>query len=911
MPLIRILARLFNIAALLLLGSLVLAHLGFFAIRATHLLEYPFPLDYGEGPLLAQVNLLRAGLPIWQLYGDPAAAPYTVVNYPPIYHGITWLIGLATVPLIGDGPHGILLAGRIVSLLAGLLCVPAIVMLAQPAVSIQHSAFSSSVDQESGVRSQESEDTPSPHQQSAISKPPVTQSHITIVLVALALLGIPIMREWSSVMRVDLLGVCLGLWGLVIISRRVGTWQILWAAPVLALALLTKPSLVAAPAAAVIWLLFRDWRRAIVLGGLIGGIGGLAIGVLQLASRGWFWVHVVSANANPWDFDLAHGFWRDQIVLMQPLLVAVVLMIGAGVLFKPRIALLLPGYYTLFGLMTAFGVGKLGAYSNYFLEAYAGLFWLVAAGMAGVRSQESGVRSQNTEPRTKNQEPNTLNKGTRQQGNKKLVFRGQGAGVRSQGAAPHKQSNTSALLRSMNRPIATLLPSMLLMLTALALTRYYPLWSEEYLLPAGIIEGRNPVRNSFGGNGIWQDLQREQIILNARATINRALAEPIRAANGPIFTDIPGVAAQLAVTSREQVFEQRMLFDIGLWDQRPLLRDMASGRVPLIVLDYLGNWLTPAQISIITHRYAQDLSIGTYSIYRPIDPGPRRDLDLVFPHGLHATGIHLAQPGDGGRTYGPGETLAITLEWQQTATDIRGTPDVVLQLADRTGRVLFETTRPLLYGVLAPNDWSNDELQHVQPLSLPAELPDGSYRLMLTLRANGQDLAIARDLSTLVVAERGGRILGEQGYYVPKPFFAEWERLGGYGGPGDPVMPAVPFAGFVQQCFKTTCLRLANGQIERLPAGELTWMADAGLPRIAEAPPEGQLSPAFQQLYDQSGGAATLGPVLGVEMKRFGDIVQYTRYARLERPLAGGPARLGNVGEDVLRLPGGTPYLWP
>jgi hypothetical protein len=452
---------------------------------------------------------------------------------------------------------------------------------------------------------------------------------------------------------------------------------------------------------------------------------------------------------------------------------------------------------------------------------------------------------------------------------------------------------------------------MLLILTALALTRYYPLWSEEYLLAAGIIEGRNPVRISIGGNGVWQDLQREQVILNARANINRVMAEPIRAANGPIFTDIPGVAAQLGIVSREQVFEQRMLFDIGLWDQRPLLRDMAAGRVPLIVLDYLGNWLTPAQISMITHRYAQDLSIGTYSIYRPIDSGPRQDLDLDFPHGLRTTGVHLTQPGDGGSSYSPGETVAVTLEWRQTATDMHAAPDVVLQLTDRTGRPLFETIRPLLYGALAPADWGDGEIQHLQPLSLPPELPPGAYRLALTMRVNGLDLAAPRDLGVLTVAESGGRILGEQGYYVPVPLMAEWERLGGYGGPGDPVMPAVPFAGVLQQCFKTTCLRLAHGQIERLPVGELAWLADAALPRISGAPAEGQLSPAFQQLYDQSGGVATLGPVLGVEMKRFGDIVQYTRYARLERPLAGGAARLGAVGEDVLRLPGGTAYRWP
>ena len=39
---------------------------------------------------------------------------------------------------------------------------------------------------------------------------------------------------------------------------------------------------------------------------------------------------------------------------------------------------LLPLYYTLFGAIIAFGIGKVGAYANYFLEFYAGLIWLAA-----------------------------------------------------------------------------------------------------------------------------------------------------------------------------------------------------------------------------------------------------------------------------------------------------------------------------------------------------------------------------------------------------------------------------------------------------------------------------------------------------------------------------------------------------
>ena len=101
------------------LALLVAAELVFFAIHAAHLLRYPYPLDYGEGPLLAQVDLLRAGTPIWQLYADPDRAPYAVVNYPPVYHLARAAGGAAAWAIA-------LLAGRLVSLAAALAAVGAL-----------------------------------------------------------------------------------------------------------------------------------------------------------------------------------------------------------------------------------------------------------------------------------------------------------------------------------------------------------------------------------------------------------------------------------------------------------------------------------------------------------------------------------------------------------------------------------------------------------------------------------------------------------------------------------------------------------------------------------------------------------------------------------------------------------------
>ena len=46
-------------ALVVALGLLIAAHVLFFVVHAAQLLGYPYPLDYGEGPLFIQVELLR------------------------------------------------------------------------------------------------------------------------------------------------------------------------------------------------------------------------------------------------------------------------------------------------------------------------------------------------------------------------------------------------------------------------------------------------------------------------------------------------------------------------------------------------------------------------------------------------------------------------------------------------------------------------------------------------------------------------------------------------------------------------------------------------------------------------------------------------------------------------------------
>lgn len=822
------------------------AHLVFFAVRAWHVLTYPYPLDYGEGPLLAQVQQLMAGTPLPRLYNDPGAAPYLVVNYPPVYLVTAHILATLIALLAPDGPNAALLAGRLISLFATLGCVLALWRLASP------------------PREPERRQRPWP-----------------VLIVTPALLAIPVVREWAALMRVDLLGVCLGLWGLVLARRGLRR-----AALLLALGLLVKPSLIAAPAAALAWLWFRDRRRALELALSIAALGGAAAGALHLASGGWFWFHAISANANPWSATLAEGFWQDQYAILWPLwsgaaLAAVALLVQArkrdaapaGMTPAPHEHAqgaaygLLPVYYTCAGAFVAFGVGKVGAYANYFFEYYAGMIWLITT--LACSTYRPGIGS---------------------------------------------QCSVSG------RRIRVLTAHVALLLLAGALLRYYPLWSENYVKPYGLIEGENPPRLAFGSYGVWRDLQRERDILDTLTRVNGVLVAEVRATRAPLFTDFPGIAAQAGVPARLQVFEHRQLYDAGLWDQRPLLRDLAGGAIPLVVLDYLGNWLTPEMITIITHRYAQDGSRGTFDLYRPVDPGPRTSVSFDAGAGLLITGVHLAAPA--GTAYSPGERVVLTLELQRAAA----APDhpcdtttcqVVARLATGDGKALVTWERPLLYGVLPPGDWGDLPVQHMQALDLPPELLPGAYRLTVAITAGGAELAPARVVAPLAVGAPEGRLLGERGYFVPAPLFATWVAEGGYDGPGDPLMPAVPFADGVLQCFARTCLRLADGSVTRLPLGETVLLGDAGL---RPAPPEAgaerlfpetgyALRGAFLGAWEEQGGAAILGPPITAELRRGTTTLQYTRYARLERSNGGTMVRPANLGEEYLRLPG-IPYRW-
>jgi hypothetical protein len=706
---------------------------------------------------------------------------------------------------------------------------------------------------------------------------------------ALLLLTIPVVREWSVLMRVDMLGICLGLWGIALLhqnDRRVSSLSVIGlhtlslskgrssvgiiAALLLLACLFTKPSLIAAPGAACLWVgwqAFRAkaeqgrqrWFQALSLYATLAVGGGALLLLLHQASEGWFLLHVVAANANRWEADLATGFWAQQLVLRGGLFLAAGLALFNLWAARPT-SWLLPCLYSVLGIVTAIGVGKVGAYSNYFLELYVGLIWLIAGG----RAQEAESLTRAT----------TLHKGS------------------------------------------YFLPPAACCLVIASLAYYPPLWDAKRLRPAGLIEP-SPPRFAFGSYGLWDDQRREGEVLAALARVNAVVSDQVRAAGPLLFTDLPGLAAQAGVGSRLQVFEQRQLYDQGLATQSDLLYELANGELPLATIDYLGNWLTPEVVELLQRRYAHDGSLGTTDLYRPITAGPFVALNQTLTTStepLQLRGYHLVEPLSS--AYEPGELVSLTLVWarEQPATSSRHiSPEVVLTLRNQEGTNILTSTLTILYGAFPPEQWQPGQpIQHLQPFSLPADLVSGRYTFSVALQEGNYSSTVA-ELGTITVARGGGRLYPKTGYFVAGPFQQALVAQGGIERVGLPLTPVVPFAWGRLQCYERTCLELRDGEVVQRPLGEWLYLAET---MRVEGCADGTSTAAplpctATKTINARFGETSIGPPISGEIDRNGYLVQWTRYARVERNPATGEIGLGRLGDDVQRLAPGMQYRWP
>ena len=183
----------------------------------------------------------------------------------------------------------------------------------------------------------------------------------------------PVVNFWMPALRVDFIGIALVFAGLLAMREKRPSW----AAILFLLAIFTKHTLLAAPAACVFWALQeRDWQAARRLVTVCALVGGVAFVALEVATHGWFAFYLFKTHPDPFRWAASVG-WIGLLLQTNPLLLILTLALIARDVWNRKASL--AGLYVLFALGMAFiTAGKLGSNSNHLLEPTAAL--LLASG---------------------------------------------------------------------------------------------------------------------------------------------------------------------------------------------------------------------------------------------------------------------------------------------------------------------------------------------------------------------------------------------------------------------------------------------------------------------------------------------------------------------------------------------------
>lgn len=317
--------------ALLFLAFELVTGLMQYAGVAGAAIRFPYPLDYGEGAVLDQTIKLAHGVNPY--HTDLNTLPYNITNYPPLFQLVQAPFALAGGPAFWYG--------RALSVLSAIVAAIFIALIVNQ----------------------------------------LTDDVLASLIAAMLLFVFPHIASWSMFNRVDTLALALSLAALFTVVRRPqGRAGIVVAAALFTLSIFTKQSyLLAGPLAALVYLWQLKLRRqGALLVGMIAGASLLIAGLLTLLTRGGFFLHTVTANANPWISYLAIDYYVNLAVNTPLLLVAVLMFLilertGERTRSWPFVVA-----YLLAGALAGLAAGKVGSSVNYLYELVAAV--CIAAG---------------------------------------------------------------------------------------------------------------------------------------------------------------------------------------------------------------------------------------------------------------------------------------------------------------------------------------------------------------------------------------------------------------------------------------------------------------------------------------------------------------------------------------------------
>jgi len=270
----------FILALLLLLARLGIS-LFEYARLARAALVFPFPLDYGEGPLLDQTIRLAQFENIYR--NSFASPPYTVSNYPPLFQLIqvplAWIIGPA------------FWYGRLISIVSAVSAAGLIGLILNT----------------------------------------LTGDRIAAAIGGLTLLAFPYLLQGSVINRVDALALALSLGGLYMTVRWSSHRQGPWVAGLLFTAtFFTNPRYaLVAPLTAFVWLWHLERRgQAFRLAAIVtGSCVGLFLS-LNLITQGGFPLNTVPANLTSFSWYPVTGYWLNLYLNAGYLVIGCLIFIG-------------------------------------------------------------------------------------------------------------------------------------------------------------------------------------------------------------------------------------------------------------------------------------------------------------------------------------------------------------------------------------------------------------------------------------------------------------------------------------------------------------------------------------------------------------------------------------------------------
>lgn len=315
-----------------------------FAYYVMRVLQFKYPLDFGEGILLQQTVTLAAAKSIYPPQLN--IPPYTISSYPPLFP-------LAQVPFeLLWGPA--YWYGRALSLGCALLTAYLLFLVVRRASNNVLAATVSSV----------------------------------------LLLTNPFLQFWSVLNRIDLLALALSWIGIVFVlfksNSRAGVF---FGAIALIAAVYTRQTyLLTVPSALVLSLLFeRNFRAARDLVMLIGGGCVLIFCILQYCTTGGFSLHVITAHVDQFDLKRALFFVRE-FLISWPIATILALAFARNLWRSGGRFTWFAVIYLIITSIVALSVGKVGSHVNYLLEPSVAVSLLIGIGISALGSSTGKKR---------------------------------------------------------------------------------------------------------------------------------------------------------------------------------------------------------------------------------------------------------------------------------------------------------------------------------------------------------------------------------------------------------------------------------------------------------------------------------------------------------------------------------------